>query len=888
MNNKQIMNSEQIKKKLIKAGSLVDHCRICHSIINMPDIDADTLAWVFTYMRLFTIKDLRLNMRHNYQTKDISHIQSELSMSLARVYGNTFSENDRDPRNDNDTDKALDRVFIRNIVNFIPRGGGNGDELRLSILDMMRRHGIREGHRPGIEDAFLEQWHQKLHSSCTSEDITICEAYIVFQETNSHDLFYKTLWERGGISIDFLKNMACPLTHGPRYMPQLIPDLKHLLWILKQIHGGSHNFQYLLEVSKWQFDHDLFSMLEDVKNNFGAWWVPGRIMDCRHRLKHFLPHHCPRDPLMIDVSLDNMYKSSIEQIDLRTLNGDDIVALIFLTLQNIQLSYDHEKVTSCIDLWKRLKDEPDQDKWSREWGLQALAALNYIQAMIQSFMDELYELIQPKAQILGEACDISESYLMNFGEEVIRSQNTFSLSKLIDTLFPILRKIANVGSWKIISRGQGCATGIVKAADSLLSIQGTHQEKPHIMLVNSIDGIEDIPPWVAAILTTSDVDILSHLSIRCRNAKVILSTCYEHGFFEKIKLYEGKTLTLSIDNERVCYKEGIIEGAGVVSHKRKKVGPKSVKKSGSKSGNLMQIKEKLSSFIKTPFSITIPFEAFEKTLQNNSGSRALLDKLTSELSSHHQNYPSPLLRIRELITGLSIPNDIVQSIRDEILQQEYDMVQWSKSVEDAITSNIKKVWASVWNERAYLSRFSRKLTIDKVRMGVLIQNVIPADYSFIIHTRNPVSNNSNEILSEVAVGLGETLTGNSPGTPLCVISTKKEHKHTIMSYPSKNMAYFDSYQEKSYIIRSDSNDEDSSDFAGAGLYDSFFINTPVQRLVHYDKERLFWDRDFQYFLFDSLSKMAKEIENIKQHPQDIEGVYYNNAFYLVQTRDQIE
>ena len=173
-------------------------------------------------------------------------------------------------------------------------------------------------------------------------------------------------------------------------------------------------------------------------------------------------------------------------------------------------------------------------------------------------------------------------------------------------------------------------------------------------------------------------------------------------------------------------------------------------------------------------------------------------------------------------------------------------------------------------------------------MGVLIQNVIPADYSFIIHTRNPVSNNSNEILSEVAVGLGETLTGNSPGTPLCVISTKKEHKHTIMSYPSKNMAYFDSYQEKSYIIRSDSNDEDSSDFAGAGLYDSFFINTPVQRFVHYDKERLFWDRDFQYFLFDSLSKMAKEIEDIKQHPQDIEGVYYNNAFYLVQTRDQIE
>lgn len=31
----------------------------------------------------------------------------------------------------------------------------------------------------GIEEHFLEQWHQKLHTNTTPEDVAICEAYLV-------------------------------------------------------------------------------------------------------------------------------------------------------------------------------------------------------------------------------------------------------------------------------------------------------------------------------------------------------------------------------------------------------------------------------------------------------------------------------------------------------------------------------------------------------------------------------------------------------------------------------------------------------------------------------------------------------------------------------------
>ena len=300
-------------------------------------------------------------------------------------------------------------------------------------------------------------------------------------------------------------------------------------------------------------------MLEEVKNNFGAWWIPGRIIECRQRLKPFLGKNCPRDPLMIDVALDNIYKTSVERIDLRGLSGKDMSALISLTLQNIHLSYENEKIASCIDLWERLKNDPDQDQSSPEWGLKAFAALTYIQSMIHSYTDELYESIQPKARLIGESCQIPESYLTNFTEEVIRSQNTYILSKLLDALLPLIRKTAGIGPWKIVSHGQGRATGKVKYSDSLPSIQGRSSEKPHIMVVDKINGMEDIPAWVSAIITTSDVDILSHIAIRCRNSRVILSTCYELDIFEKLKSYGGKTFAVAIENEEIRYHEDAMD-----------------------------------------------------------------------------------------------------------------------------------------------------------------------------------------------------------------------------------------------------------------------------------------------------------------------------------------
>lgn len=83
-----------------------------------------------------------------------------------------------------------------------------------------------------------------------------------------------------------------------------------------------------------------------------------------------------------------------------------------------------------------------------------------------------------------------------------------------------------------------------------------------------------------------------------------------------------------------------------------------------------------------------------------------------------------------------------------------------------------QVWASKWNERAYLSTRKVKLDHAYLSMSVLVQEVVSADYAFVIHTTNPSSGECSEIYAEVVKGLGETLVGAFPGRAMSFVCKK--------------------------------------------------------------------------------------------------------------------
>jgi alpha-glucan,water dikinase len=196
---------------------------------------------------------------------------------------------------------------------------------------------------------------------------------------------------------------------------------------------------------------------------------------------------------------------------------------------------------------------------------------------------------------------------------------------------------------------------------------------------------------------------------------------------------------------------------------------------------------------------------------------------------------------------------------------------------------IKRVWGSKWNDRAYLSRRAIGISHDDLFMAVLVQRVVKAEYSFVIHTVNPFTGDRDEVYAEVVSGLGETLVGNYPGRALSFTCPKGKDEPDLITFPSKSAGLFGS----GLIFRSDSNGEDLAGFAGAGLYSSLMLPQPRLSVLDYANDPLVWDEPFRKGFLTAIARIGIIIEESFGSAQDIEGAYSGGEYYVVQTRPQV-
>lgn len=59
------------------------------------------------------------------------------------------------------------------------------------------------------------------------------------------------------------------------------------------------------------------------------------------------------------------------------------------------------------------------------------------------------------------------------------------------------------------------------AVDELLTVQNKSYDKPTVIVAKVVKGEEEIPDGVVAVLTPDMPDVLSHVSVRARNSKVV-------------------------------------------------------------------------------------------------------------------------------------------------------------------------------------------------------------------------------------------------------------------------------------------------------------------------------------------------------------------------------
>jgi phosphoglucan,water dikinase len=232
--------------------------------------------------------------------------------------------------------------------------------------------------------------------------------------------------------------------------------------------------------------------------------------------------------------------------------------------------------------------------------------------------------------------------------------------------------------------------------------------------------------------------------------------------------------------------------------------------------------------------------------------------------------------LRALVMRLSVPEEVAEGVV-RWLNAPRLMVRSSANCEDlgelagaglydsaanvppqGIAGAVRMVWASLWGERAVLSRKQSGIPHERAHMAVLIQEMVTPEYSFVIHTVNPISGHRDEVYVELAVGLGEALASAAlPGSPYRLLCNKTSEVTRMLAFAS----FSDAIQP---------------DPSGG----------TARRVVQYSDAGLSRDPAFARQLGKRFAAIARFMEGALGRPQDIEGALVGEEIYIVQSRPQ--
>ncbi|KAL0539016.1 hypothetical protein IC582_023190 [Cucumis melo] len=867
------------------------------------------LAGILVWMRFMATRQLIWNKNYNVKPREISKAQDRLTDLLENIYAS----------------HPQYRELLRMIMSTVGRGGEGdvGQRIRDEILVIQRNNDCKGG--------MMEEWHQKLHNNTSPDDVVICQALIDYINSDFDiGVYWKTLNENG-ITKERLLSYDRAIHSEPNFRGDqkngLLRDLGNYMRTLKAVHSGAdlesavqnclgyrsegQGFMVGVQINPISgLPSELPGLLQFVLENIEIKNVEPLLeglLEARQELCPLLlkPRDRLRDLLFLDIALDSAVRTAVERgyEELNTAGPEKIMYFITLVLENLALSSDdNEDLIYCLKGWD-LALNLTRSK-NDHWALYAKSVLDRTRLALANKGEAYHRILQPSAEYLGSLLGVDQWAVDIFTEEIIRSGSASSLSSLLNRLDPVLRTTANLGSWQIISPVE--AVGYVVVVDELLAVQNKSYEKPTILVANRVKGEEEIPDGTVAVLTPDMPDVLSHVSVRARNGKVCFATCFDSSILSDLQVKEGKLIRLKPTSADIVYsevKEDEVQDASstnendaapsAVTLVRKHFSGKYAIVSeeftselvGAKSRNISYLKGKVPSWVGIPTSVALPFGVFEEVLSDESN-KAVAEKVHDLKIKLGAGESSALKEIRKTVLQLAAPPQLVLELKSKMKSSgmPWPGDEGEERWEQAWMA-IKKVWASKWNERAYFSTRKVKLDHDYLCMAVLVQEIINADYAFVIHTTNPSSGDSSEIYAEVVKGLGETLVGAYPGRALSFICKKNDlDTPKVLGYPSKPIGLF---IRRSIIFRSDSNGEDLEGYAGAGLYDSVPMDEEEKVVLDYTTDPLIVDDNFRKSILSSIARAGNAIEELYGSPQDIEGVIRDGKVYVVQTRPQM-
>ena len=873
---------------------------------------SENWIWIYIWLRYSFLRQLDWQRNYNTRPALLSGAMSNLSDILTRKYSE-FVKNEKKFKNLIESKSFI----IKNILSLLGKGTGNGQEIRDEILKIMHRNKMSKS----PEKNFYEQWHQKLHNNTTPDDIVICEAVINFLKSKGDmNIYWKTLKE-GGISKERLASYERNITSEPFYSPNYnINDFENYLKILKSVHASTDLLMTYEGCKNYIGNNAINKMEEILKNKETTDIIPQlkKVAELREELGKIIKDLINkgdnmklREVLFLEISLETYVRQLVEKKIHIKLDYKDYISEISTVLKHIKLSFPNfSEFNLCFEDWNNIVI-PLLENESQDSALKIKSVLSRLSRILTSIIDYYNIYYDAKGKYFGKECNCDNFAVQNFSEELIRGSIFFALSMLLKKIEPIIRQKANLGDWLIISRGaKNSIYGKLIFVKKLHEVQFTKYSEPTIIISENISGDEEIPiNCVCLVIIKSEnyPDVLAHVSVRARNLNVPFAVCFNEDKSNEILRLLWQNVEVNINNQEFVFTKSIKEINNKDKNEEKNINEskkikvadsgKEYKKIflemdefekncvGAKSLNTKNILGKVSNcqWLKFPESFAVPFNVNEYflSLKENKDIKEEIDEYISKIKLARK--PEIIKDLLEKCKNLTIKIKYIEN--SETIKLKNKLISFGikpEEFESAFTS-IKTVWASKFNERVFIATNKIGIDLEQIKMSVLIQKIIPAEYAYVIHTKNPTNNSNKEIFAEVVSGMGETLVGAYEGQSFSFIFNKENKNYEIKSYPNKSIAL----KNSGFIFRSDSNMEDLEGFSGAGLFDSVPMIENKEIEMSYSGDKLFKDKKFVDNLVNKIGEIGIGIEKLYGFEQDIEGVYYNGDFYVVQTRPQV-
>jgi len=168
---------------------------------------------------------------------------------------------------------------------------------------------------------------------------------------------------------------------------------------------------------------------------------------------------------------------------------------------------------------------------------------------------------------------------------------------------------------------------------------------------------------------------------------------------------------------------------------------------------------------------------------------------------------------------------------------------------EALLDHVKLCWYSYFSPVVQHYASGKNIVLDQLQMGVIVQGMVDADVSGVIFSKNPVTNNHNEIIINASFGLGEAVVSGEV-TPDCFVF-QKEKQEFMKEIGLKEIK----------MVPSEGGIE------------------TVPTTLH--EQESFCLQDSELVL---LIQTTLQIEMEYQSPVDIEFAFSNHRFYLLQVR----